>query len=64
LVARKKEFTGRWRIGFGLDVSEPTGIDAQFYRLSKICTNNFSIIKKVSLGTWVGKEGVISGSLL
>ncbi len=60
----KKEFTGRWRVGFGVDVIEPTGIDAQFYRLSKICTNDFSIIKKMSIGTWVGKEGAVTGSLL
>lgn len=60
----KKEFTGRWRIGVGLDVCEPTGIDIQFYRLSKICTNDFSILKKIAVGVWVGKEGVISRSLL
>ncbi len=60
----KKEFTGRWRIGFGVDVLEPTGVDAQFYRLSKICTNDFSIMKKIAVGVWVGKEGVISSSVL
>jgi len=60
----KKEFTGRWRVGVGLDVSEPTGVDAQFYRLSKICTSDFSIMKKISIGTWVGKEGVVFGSLI
>ena len=63
-LKEKKEFTGRWRIGIGVDVAEPTGIDAQFYRLSKICTNDFSIMKKMSIGAWVGKEGTITGSLL
>jgi hypothetical protein len=63
-LQEKKEYTGRWRVGCGLDVSEPTGIDVQFYRLSKICTNDFSIIKKLAIGTWVGKEGVVFGSLI
>ena len=60
----KKEFTGRWRMGFGIDVMEPTGLDIQFYRLSKICTNDFSILKKIAIGVWVGKEGVLSSSIL
>lgn len=63
-IQDKKEYTGRWRIGVGADVLEPTGVDLQFYRLSKICTNNFSIIKKVALGVWLGKEGVLSSSVL
>lgn len=63
-LQEKKEFTGRWRVGFGVNVMEPTGIDAQFYRLSKLCTNNFSIIKKLSIGIWAGKEGVLSKSML
>jgi len=63
-IQDKKEYTGRWRVGFGFDVSEPMGADFQFYRLSKICTNDFSIIKKLAVGTWVGKEGVIFGSLI
>lgn len=63
-LQEKNEFTGRWRVGFGVDVMEPTGIDAQFYRLSKVCTNDFSIIKKISIGIWAGKEGVLSESLL
>lgn len=63
-LQEKNEFTGRWRVGCGLNIMEPTGIDAQFYRLSKLCTNNFSIIKKLSIGVWVGKEGVLSKSML
>lgn len=63
-LQEKKEFTGRWRIGFGLNMMEPTGVDAQFYRLSKLCTNNFSIIKKLSIGVWAGKEGTLSKSML
>ncbi len=63
-LQEKNEFTARWRVGFGLNVMEPTGIDAQFYRLNKLCTNNFSIIKKLSIGVWAGKEGVLSKSML
>lgn len=60
----KKEYTGRWRIGFGIDALEPTGLDIQFYRLSKICTNDFSILKKIAIGLWAGKEGTLSSSAL
>ena len=63
-LSEKKEYTARWRVGFGFDASEPMGLDVQFYRLSKICTNDFSITKKLAVGTWVGKEGVIFGSLI
>lgn len=63
-LSEKNEYTGRWRVGFGFDASEPMGLDVQFYRLSKICTNDFSITKKIAVGTWVGKEGVIFGSLI
>lgn len=63
-LQEKNEFTGRWRVGFGLNFMEPTGVDAQFYRLSKLCTNNFSIIKKLSIGVWAGKEGVLSKNML
>lgn len=63
-LQEKKEFTARWRVGFGLNVMEPTGVDAQFYRLSKLCTNNFSIIKKLSIGVWAGKEGALSKGML
>lgn len=60
----KKEYTSRWRMGFGIDVLEPTGVDIQFYRLSKICTNDFSILKKIAIGVWVGKEGILTSSVL
>lgn len=60
----KNEYTARWRVGAGLDVSEPMGVDLQFYRLSKICTGDFSIAKKLAVGTWVGKEGLIFGNLI
>lgn len=60
----KNEYTARWRVGAGLDVSEPMGVDLQFYRLSKICTGDFSITKKLAVGTWVGKEGLIFGNLI
>lgn len=63
-LQEKNEFTARWRVGFGLNAMEPTGVDVQFYRLSKLCTNNFSIIKKLSIGVWAGKEGVLSRSTL
>ena len=63
-LQEKKEYTARWRVGVGLDVSEPMGVDLQFYRLSKICTGDFSITKKLAIGTWVGKEGVLFGSLI
>jgi len=51
-------------MGFGVDLLEPTGADVQFYRLSKICTNDFSILKKIAVGVWVGKEGVLTSSVL
>ena len=60
----KKEHTGRWRVGVGLDVVEPTGIDFQFYRLSKICTSDFSITKKIAIGTWIGKEGLLFANII
>lgn len=60
----KKEFTGRWRVGVGIDVTEPSGADIQFYRLSKICTGAFSITKKLSFGISAGKEGVFLGKLI
>ena len=59
----KKEHTGRWRVGFGADIAEPTGIDIQFYRLSRICTGDFSITKKIAIGTWAGKEGLFFGNI-
>ena len=60
----KKEFTGRWRVGVGVNVGEPSGVDAQFYRLSRICTGAFSIAKKISVGVSVEKEGYVFGSLI
>lgn len=63
-IQDKKEYTGRWRAGIGVDACEPTGIDVQFYRLRKICTSDFSITKKIAVGTWMGKEGIIFGSLI
>lgn len=63
-LQEKNEYTARWRVGCGINIMEPTGVDAQFYRLSKLCTNNFSIIKKISIGVWVGQEGVLTNSLL
>lgn len=60
----KKEHSGRWRVGVGFDVMEPTGIDFQFYRLSKICTSDFSITKKIAIGVWAGKEGILLGSII
>ncbi|HOZ13246.1 MAG TPA: hypothetical protein PK784_00535 [Tenuifilaceae bacterium] len=60
----KKDHTGRWRVGLGLDVLEPTGIDVQFYRLSKVCTSDFSITKKMAIGTWVGTEGLLLGGVI
>lgn len=60
----KKDHTGRWRVGLGLDVLEPTGIDVQFYRLSKVCTSDFSITKKMAIGTWVGMEGLLLGGVI
>ncbi len=60
----KKDHTGRWRVGLGLDVLEPTGIDVQFYRLSKVCTSDFSITKKMAIGTWFGTEGFLLGGVI
>ncbi|OFY04091.1 MAG: hypothetical protein A2W99_11140 [Bacteroidetes bacterium GWF2_33_16] len=63
-LQEKNQTTARWRVGGGIILMEPTGIDVQFYRLSKFCTNNFSIIKKLSIGVWVGKEGILSQSMI
>ena len=63
-IQDKKSHTGRWRVGVGLDVLEPTGIDLQFYRLSRICTSDFSITKKMAIGTWIGTEGLILASTI
>jgi hypothetical protein len=60
----KKEHTGRWRVGLGLDVFEPTGFDVQFYRLSRICTSDFSITKKMAIGIWAGEEGLLMGDAI
>lgn len=60
----KKAQTERWRVGVGLDFLEPTGIDLQFYRLSRICTGDFSITKKMAVGTWVGMEGLMMASTI
>ncbi|HOU75262.1 MAG: hypothetical protein WBJ36_06325 [Tenuifilum sp.] len=32
--------------------------------MSKICTNDFSINKKIAIGIWAGKEGLFLGSLI
>lgn len=63
-LQEKNEYTGRWRVGVGADIVEPTGVDIQFYRLSKICTSDFSINKKIAIGIWVGKEGLLLNSLI
>ncbi len=63
-LQEKNQHTGRWRVGIGADVAEPTGFDIQFYRLSQICTQTFSITKKVAIGVWAGKEGVLLGTLV
>lgn len=63
-LQEKNQHTGRWRVGIGADVAEPTGFDIQFYRLSRICTRTFSIAKKISIGVWAGKEGVLLGTLI
>jgi len=63
-LQEKNQYTARWRAGVGLDVIEPSGVDVQFYRLSKICTGDFSITKKVSIGLYVGKEGLLTGNLI
>ncbi|MHC1704964.1 MAG: hypothetical protein AB9846_13730 [Tenuifilaceae bacterium] len=63
-LQEKNQYTARWRVGVGLDVIEPTGVDVQFYRLSKICTGDFSITKKVSIGLYAGREGLLAGKLV
>jgi hypothetical protein len=63
-LREKKEYTARWRVGIGIDVDEPSGVDVQFYRLSRICTGAFSITKKLSVGIYAGKEGYVMGSLI
>lgn len=63
-LQEKNEYTSRWRVGVGGDIVEPTGIDIQFYRLSKICTSQFAINKKIAIGIWTGVEGLFLGSLI
>ncbi len=63
-LQEKNEYTARWRIGFGVHAGEPTGIHLQFYRLSKICTSDFSILKKLSLNVYLSKEGYIFSNTL
>jgi len=63
-LQEKKEYTGRWRVGIGGDIVEPTGVDIQFYRLSKVCTSDFSINKKIAIGIWVGKEGLLLSPII
>lgn len=63
-LQEKKEYTARWRIGMGVDGMEPTGIDVQFYRLSRVCNTDFSITKKLSLGVYSGVEGLVMGKLI
>lgn len=60
----KNEHTGRWRVGIGADIAEPTGLDIQFYRLSRICTSDFSITKKTAIGVWAGMEGLLLANLI
>ncbi|HDP75985.1 MAG TPA: hypothetical protein ENN49_08965 [Bacteroidales bacterium] len=43
---------------------EPTGVDIQLYRLIKICTSHFPINKKIAIGIWTGKEGLLLNSLI
>ncbi|MBC7124742.1 MAG: hypothetical protein H5T24_03860 [Bacteroidales bacterium] len=63
-LQEKNEYTGRWRVGVGANIVEPTAVDVQFYRLSKICTSQFAINKKISIGIWAGMEGLLLGSLI
>ena len=63
-IQEKNEYTARWRVGVGGDVVEPTGVDVQFYRLSRICTGAFSITKKLSIGVFVGKEGYLLARMI
>lgn len=63
-IQQKNEYTGRWRVGVGADFVEPTALDVQFYRLSKICTSQFAINKKIAIGIWAGMEGLLLGSLI
>lgn len=63
-IQEKSEYTARWRAGLGVDIVEPTGVDVQFYRLSKICTGDFSITKKIAIGLYAGKEGLLTRSII
>ncbi|HOU75389.1 MAG TPA: hypothetical protein PLW22_11600 [Tenuifilum sp.] len=63
-LQEKNEYTGRWRVGVGANIVEPTAVDVQFYRLSKICTSQFAINKKIAIGIWAGMEGLLLGSLI
>ncbi|MFO8023163.1 MAG: hypothetical protein R6U65_11895 [Perlabentimonas sp.] len=60
----KKAHIGRWRIGSGLNVGEPTGLHVQFYKVSGICTKTINIRKKLSLDLGVSQEGLIFPKLI
>lgn len=63
-LQEKRERTGRWRVGIGVQALEPSGLDVQLYRLSQICTGDFSITKKIAIGVWAGVEGLLFNSLI
>ncbi|QKG80700.1 hypothetical protein [Tenuifilum thalassicum] len=63
-IQQKNAYKGRWRVGFGIDVTDPTGVDMQFYRLNGVCDRSFSITKKIAIGIWAGMEGIVTGPII
>lgn len=58
-LQEKNEQTARWRMGFGANVGEPIGFHLFAYRLHRICKQDFSITKRVSVAASIGREGYI-----
>lgn len=58
-LTEKQDFDQRWRIGFGANIGEPTGLHVQFYRLCRICKQSIAITKKFSVDASVSTEGFL-----
>jgi hypothetical protein len=59
----KKAHISRWRIGAGVSISD-LGVNAQFYKLSGICTKTIRVKKKFSFDVGVSQEGFLFRDLI
>lgn len=60
----KEEFEQRWRLGFGINVGEPSGIHIQLYRLCRICKQSITITKRMSVDVGVASEGLLISKII